>query len=327
MMGSYATALMTTTTFTPSAPPRRPLCPGPDRGPDYVCDTESEGEGEEVRRGERVPSPVPLVRQEGGLVPLPVVATPAEPTPDPLPVPLVPPPAEPTPDPLRVDLRTTDPSLPPLTLAQRKELAFLAEKHRVELANERNHILLRRQENLHLNEVLSTQAQLLEKCLALSEKLRDMRGELTPSEGLRETLRILEDSVGMVTRVMGELREAPAVNRYLKERTEWLQLSLELTEALNRLSPLVVPTVTALRSENVGEGGGVVAAVTSTTAPRRQKRKATYVPSDTESDSESDSESESVSEADLTRPPPVRKAAKKAARDCKRMLRGGRGKK
>lgn len=308
-MGSYATALMTTTTFTPSAPPRRPLCPGPDRGPDYVCDTESEGEGEEVRRGERVPSPVPLVRQEGGLVPLPV--------------PLVPPPAEPTPDPLRVDLRTTDPSLPPLTLAQRKELAFLAEKHRVELANERNHILLRRQENLHLNEVLSTQAQLLEKCLALSEKLRDMRGELVPSEGLRETERVLENSVGMVTRVMGELREVPAVNRHLKERTEWLQLSLELTEALNRLSPLVVPTVTALRSENVGEGGGAAAATTC--VPRRQKRKATYVPSDTEPDS--DSESESDSKADLTRPPPVRKAAKKAARDCKRMLRGGRGKK
>lgn len=311
MMGSYATALMTTTTFTPSAaPPRRPLCPGPDRGPDYVCDTESEDEGEVRTRGERIPSPVPLVRQEGGLVPVPL----------PLPVP-APLPTEPTPELPRVDLRTTDPSLPPLTMSQRKELAFLTEKHRVELANERNHILLRRQENLRLNEVLSTQAELLEKCLALSEKLRDMRGELAPSEGLRETQRLLEDSVGMVTRVMGELREAPAVNRHLKERTEWLQLSLELTEALNRLSPLVVPTVTALRSENVGEGGGAVAA--TTTVPRRQKRKATYVPSDTESDSES----ESGTEADLTRPPPVRKAAKKAARDCKRMLGGGRGKK
>lgn len=306
---------MTTTTFTPStAPPRRPLCPGPDRGPDYVCDTESEDEGEVRTRGERIPSPVPLVRQEGGLVPVPLLPPPA------------PLPAEPTPELPRVDLRTTDPSLPPLTMSQRKELAFLTEKHRVELANERNHILLRRQENLRLNEVLSTQAELLEKCLALSEKLRDMRGELIPTEGLRETQRLLEDSEGMVKRVMGELREAPAVNRHLKERTEWLQLSLELTEALNRLSPLVVPTVNALRSENVGEGGGAVAAsaaTTSTTVPRRQKRKATYVPSDTESDSES----ESVSEADLTRPPPVRKAAKKAARDCKRMLGSGRGKK
>lgn len=312
-MGSYATALMTTTTFTPSAaPPRRPLCPGPDRGPDYVCDTESEDEGEVRMRGQIVPSPVPLVRQEGGLVPVPL----------PVPAPL---PAEPTSELPRVDLRTTDPSLPSLTMSQRKELAFLTEKHRVELANERNHILLRRQENLRLNEVLSTQAELLEKCLALSEKLRDMRGELAPSEGLRETQRLLEDSVGMVTRVMGELREAPAVNRHLKERTEWLQLSLELTEALNRLSPLVVPTVTALRSENVGEGGGEVAATTSTTVPRRQKRKATYVPSDTESDS--DSECDSESKADLTRPPPVRKAAKKAARDCKRMLGSGRGKK
>lgn len=346
MMGTYATALMTTTTTTtdvapvvapvvasesltipaPATTPPRPICPVPDRGPDYVYDTEDDDDEGQAP----VPSPVPLQRQEGGL-PVPQPAPPQliptlpsiqVPLPGPTPLPASQPllrfpftlrPADPVlagPASVTSTLAgpaltspalTTPTSSTKLTRTQHRDLVLLAERQRMELEHERNLILLRRQENLHLNDILVVQSHWMEKCIALSEKLNEVS------------------------------KDTPAVTAHLKERVQWTQLALEVTEALNALSPLVAPTVNALRAENVGGGAGSTGStgntgsaaggpVPSTTTPRRQKRKATYVPSDSEPSSTS-----SESKVDLTRSPPVRKAAKKAAKTCKKML--GRGKK